>query len=283
MLIVKVLLCPHISDHDLFIGHLDKDECIRNITNNPIDSRNAYCSFNSDKQSIHKAILSKSPNAFDDMNVSVEMIRLWYLLFYPIYKICNPGPDFFYESGISSRYITVLVYSLIVGLVAFLFGFHLGIIVFPLVGLLSNYLVRHIDHEGLTSRWENYTEGRTFGRNIFHWIIYPFVMILWYLMDRDDVRRYKKDAVQTLANAIMVVVKRAHSLGDDDVPSFDKHCETWGRLYDWTPIFVYRMWRNEVKRLVRKKHRKRIIKEDTKETAAENVIANNESTPLIGV
>ena len=108
-------------------------------------------------------------------------------------------------------------------------------------------------------------------------------MILWYLMDRDDVRRYKKDAVQTLANAIMVVVKRAHSLGDDDVPSFDKHCETWGRLYDWTPIFVYRMWRNEVKRLVRKKHRKRIIKEDTKETAAENVIANNESTPLIGV
>ena len=71
---VTVQLCPYIDDHNLWEAHLDRDVCIRDI-NIPIDSMNAYCSFDPDKQSIHKAILSKSPNGFNDINVTpVEMI-----------------------------------------------------------------------------------------------------------------------------------------------------------------------------------------------------------------
>ena len=195
----------------------------------------------------------------------------------------TPGPDVFYEMfEITSRYITVNVYSLILGLVAFLFGLHLGIvIVLPIVGLFFNYLVRFIDLEGLTSTWENYTEGKTLGQDIFHLILYSLYIIVIY-WSGVYVRNDKRKAVKTLANAIVVVVKRAYSLGDDDVSSFEEHCETWPRLYNWAPIFVYRLWRNKIESFVKERDRNRIIK-GAKESAAENVIVNNESTPLIGV
>ena len=67
-------------------GALDKDVCIKNI-NKSIDSENAHCSWDSDRNAIHAAIKSLSSNGFDKLNKIVEMIRLAYLLEYPVRKI----------------------------------------------------------------------------------------------------------------------------------------------------------------------------------------------------
>ena len=282
-----VKLCPHIRDGDVLAGYLDSDVCIKYIENR-VDSISAYCSYDPDKQRILKAILSQSKDGFDEINASVERIRLWYLLYYPLYKINNPGPDWlYYRFDIPSRYITVFVYSLIIGLVAFLFGFHLGIIVLPLVGLFLDFLVRFIDHDGLTSRWKNYTEGRTLGRNIFHWILYSVLYVIMFVVVRPfvhlvvDTMEDERRAVETLARAIVVVVERAYSFGHDDLPKFQEHCDSWPRLYYWAPMFVYRMWRNKVKQLIRKSDRNGGSVKDAKETTAIQNETVNESTPLI--
>ena len=67
-------------------GELDQDVCIKNI-NKSIDSEKAHCSWDSDRNAIHAAIKSLSSNGFDELNKIVEMIRLAYLLEYPVRKI----------------------------------------------------------------------------------------------------------------------------------------------------------------------------------------------------
>ena len=83
---VKVLLSPHIADGAVRYGWLYKDVCISNI-DTAIDSERAICSWQPDKESIHAAIKSESPKGFEDINSSVEKIRLDYLLDYPVEKI----------------------------------------------------------------------------------------------------------------------------------------------------------------------------------------------------
>ena len=65
-----------------------------------------------------------------------------------------------------------------------------------------------------------------------------------------------------------MIVKRAHSLDDNEIPSYEDHCKNWSRLYDWAPVFVFCMWRGKVKRLIK----------DSK--SAENATVN-ESTHLL--
>ena len=83
---VKVTLCPTMWDGYVQNGALYEDVCIENI-NESIDSENAHCSWDSDRNAIHKAIKSLSSNGFDELNKIVEMIRLTYLLEYPVQKI----------------------------------------------------------------------------------------------------------------------------------------------------------------------------------------------------
>ena len=52
-----------------------------------MDSEKAHCSWDSDKILIHAAIKSNWPNGFNDINASVEKIRLQYLLDYPVCRI----------------------------------------------------------------------------------------------------------------------------------------------------------------------------------------------------
>ena len=79
-------LCPCIAEVHVKWGDLNKDVCIRNIKT-PVDSKSALCSNDSDKNDIHKAILSQSENGFELINAAVERIRLQYLLEYPFDKI----------------------------------------------------------------------------------------------------------------------------------------------------------------------------------------------------
>ena len=280
---VNVRLCPHIHDADLYLGDLERDICIANIKKS-VDSFNAFCSMDSDKENIHSAILSQSERGFEEINFSVERIRLDYLLDYPVHKIQNNCPDILYDSYYSkimtSRYITVIVYSLIMGMIAHSFGFHLDVIVLPLVGLSFDLLVRLIGNKGLTSRWENYTEGRTIGRGIFHLI---YFYMLWYphkyLRNGEFIRKCRREGVEKLAPAIMLMVDRVYSLGaDDDIPAFEDYCETWSRLYNWALLYVFYRWKKNVECLIKK--RNTTIKDAGDTTIVENM-TTNKSTPLV--
>ena len=77
-----VKLCPFIYKSPLRSGRLHEDVCIARI-NTLVDSKNVFCSNDSDKNDIHKAILSQSENGFELINAAVERIRLQYLLEYP--------------------------------------------------------------------------------------------------------------------------------------------------------------------------------------------------------
>ena len=68
------------------MGLLQYDVCITNI-NASIDSENALCSCEADRVAIHAAIKALSLTGFDDINKGVELIRLLYLLGYPVHKI----------------------------------------------------------------------------------------------------------------------------------------------------------------------------------------------------
>ena len=82
----KVRLCPHIRDSEIISGEIEYNDCIRNI-DSIVDSEKADCSWESDKKLINAAIKSNWTNGFNDINTSVEKIRLQYLLDYPVYRI----------------------------------------------------------------------------------------------------------------------------------------------------------------------------------------------------
>ena len=83
---VKVILCLHIEDIKRKRGEIELDICYRNIKK-IVNSKEAHCSWDPDKKSIHAAIKSQWPNGFEDINTSVEKIRLEYLLDYPFHEI----------------------------------------------------------------------------------------------------------------------------------------------------------------------------------------------------
>ena len=61
-------------------GKAREDICVKN-SRNAVDSENAFCSWEPDKVSIHKAIQKNpSQNGFDGIDKAVERIRLKYLL-----------------------------------------------------------------------------------------------------------------------------------------------------------------------------------------------------------
>ena len=61
-------------------GKAREDICVKN-SRNAVDSENAFCSWEPDKVSIHKAIQENpSENGFNGINKAVERIRLDYLL-----------------------------------------------------------------------------------------------------------------------------------------------------------------------------------------------------------
>ena len=82
----EVILCPYVHDNHVELGYLEFDVCIANI-NIPVNSRDAKCGLESDMIRIHAAILSKSQKAFEDIDASVEGIRLNKLLKYDFEKI----------------------------------------------------------------------------------------------------------------------------------------------------------------------------------------------------
>ena len=83
---VKVKFAPHIRDSDLETGYLESDVCIQNI-NTPVDSINAICRLEPDKEPIHADINSRFSNGFEEINAGVEKVRLEYLLENPVHKI----------------------------------------------------------------------------------------------------------------------------------------------------------------------------------------------------
>lgn len=78
---VNIKLSSIIHDINVKNGNLGRDDCIPNV-DNPVDSKNAVCTEERDKEAIHTAILSQSQNGFEEVNAIIEEIRLQYLLNY---------------------------------------------------------------------------------------------------------------------------------------------------------------------------------------------------------
>ena len=217
---VKVTLCPHVSDEYVTWGYLEYDVCINNIKNN-VDSENAFCSNESDKQAIHNAILQSSPNGFKTIDKIVETFRSDYALYYQVHKIIGRDRDLYW---LILRYITILVYPFIIGMmILYPFGFHLCPVMLPLIGLVLNLLVKFIDNEELTWRWKIYTEGKSFHQGYVRDILYRPISLIF----SNKCRESRKKADKDLADAIVVIVKRAHSLDDNEIPSYEDHCKYW--------------------------------------------------------
>ena len=84
---VRVDLCPHINPDDLYMGRTNRDICVAEAKE-PVVSRKARCSHpdnhvNDDKKAIRKQIKSTS-GEFDEVDRTVEIIRLKYLVNYPL-------------------------------------------------------------------------------------------------------------------------------------------------------------------------------------------------------
>ena len=258
---VQVKLCPHISDSDIEYALLDYDVCIANIKEK-VDSFAAHCSNKSDKDAIHRAI-QQSPYRFEIIDKIVETFRSDYALTYKVHKIIGLDHKLYF---FILRYITILLYPFIVGMVVYPFGFHLCLVVLPLIGLILDFLVKFTDNEELRGKWKTFTEGWTFGRYYVYGILYHPIALIFSNLCREQ----RKKAVKYLADAIVVIVKRVNSFDDDVLPSYEDHCKSWSRLYDWAPVTVFCMWRRDIKRLV----------EESKKSA-ENTTAVNESTHLL--
>ena len=129
----------------------------------------------------------------------------------------------------------------------------------PLLGLFFDILVKFIGNEALASKWI-----RLLGTIYVNWEYFVDSFKIWY---RDD----KRIDVEALVDAIIVMVERIYSIGDD-VTSFKDYCEsskTWSFVYEWAPIFVFQRWREKVERLIQQRD----------EMVAESVTVNA-STPL---
>ena len=104
----------------------------------------------SDKESIHKEILSQSERWFEKINSSVKRIRLDYLLDYPVHKIQSNAfiRDLHWSAdNWQINLIIALVLSLIICW-----------IVLPLVEFCLDLFVRLIHNQGLRDTWESLTE-----------------------------------------------------------------------------------------------------------------------------
>lgn len=103
---VKVRLCPYIHENTVKLGDLNNsawgDLCIVNIVTN-VDSEKAICSWEPDKEAIHSTIRLEFSNGFNEINKSVEKVRLQYLLEYPVDKITGFHVGFSAEDDHNSK------------------------------------------------------------------------------------------------------------------------------------------------------------------------------------
>jgi len=89
---VKVQLCPHINPDDLYMGRTYNDICVAQAKN-PVVSSEGRCGhpakpINNDEKVIRKEIESTS-GKFDEVDRTVERIRLEYLVNYPLQLGCG--------------------------------------------------------------------------------------------------------------------------------------------------------------------------------------------------
>lgn len=89
---VRVNLCPHINPDDLYMGRTDKDICVAEAKE-AVVSREARCGHpdnpvNDDEIAIRKEIESTF-GKFDEVDRTIEIIRLKYLVNYPLQLGCR--------------------------------------------------------------------------------------------------------------------------------------------------------------------------------------------------
>lgn len=146
---VKTILCPHIPESSKLFEALENDICIANV-DTAVDSMNALCWNETDNANIQN-IIKLSPGEFTGVNQRVEMVRLNYLLNYPMQNI--KGGELSAENEDNRMCITAFVITFIIGLMNLSISplnamlFMSGVILFFILHLSRKNLNEELDSE----------------------------------------------------------------------------------------------------------------------------------------
>ncbi len=313
---VPVELRPFISKDDERDGKLEKDACVSRL-GTAVDCASAYVSMKSDRRSIHEAITRDSANGFDTVNQAVEMIRLEYLLNYPIANIMGgkkwtDDKEFFYGGTLILillfLFLLILVFWwLAVDSMHFASGGILGIHSYlPIIGVLVLFVLRLFTTE---LELATFIMAFVFGiilvvlwhilaylaKSCFFWIgliifigfltTYTVPNRIQLLLDHGS-RENRKEAAASLSKAVETLYPRA--LGDANgriMISFDNFRESnvfRHILCNCFPLLMYRRWSTMIMRQKKRNNRnnREVVKSSTI-PAAPGIDNNNETTPLV--
>lgn len=146
---VKTILCPYIPESSELNEALENDICVANVET-AVDSMNALCWDKTNNASIQN-IIKLSPGEFIGVNQRVEMVRLNYLLNYPMQNI--KGGKLSAENEDHRMYITAFVITFIIGLMNLSISplngmlFISGVILFFILHCLRKNLNEELDSE----------------------------------------------------------------------------------------------------------------------------------------
>merc|ERR1740124_282734 len=245
---VPVQLCPFINDDQEKYGHLLDDVCIYNLEST-IDSESAYCSYIPDKECIHKEIKASS-GGFKAINNGVEMIRLNYLLDYPIQNTKRTSYTTESDEDFFKVFITFILYPLTIGLILF-FIYHcswwviLLSLAFGVVSCVITVMLINRDILSL-SRAEHIVD--CFGKDV--------IALYYHILNLKETNELRRDAIKILAEKITMMYTRMYDLDDADMPSFQDFSSSMSQVYYRAPITVFRLWKAYVKHRVGKKSKK---------------------------
>lgn len=292
---VRVQLLPFISEEDELHGKVENDICISKI-NTVVDSENAYVWSPDDRRSIHAAITKESANGFNVVNEAIELIRLEYLLNYPIGKIM--GGEKLSNDFSSSLFFRAFLLHLFVGslLIIPLWGF--GSVILFGAGSLFAYIpyrwsiaIGTIDLKYIASLLILYSfdfHHPTFGIGGITMAISMFTNVgraelntLQFLLD-NELLQGRKEAAKKLSKAAESLCLRIGN-GNHPIETFDNFCNSKDRhksLFNRFPLMMYKVWTKLIEKQLDEMKKSRL---ESINTVPDSVISESRETPLLMV
>ncbi len=287
----RVELRPFIGDDDERDGNMENDICVSKIST-VIDCKHAFCWDNYDKERIHEAITKEASDGFKDVNQAVELIRLEYLLKYPVRNIM--GGEKWSDMRLTfCTAILILVYATIVimpfwPLRGIIFAFGGGVA----IGILS--CIRMANEKwDLAEQWLLWMMllaipilaiAVLVASFYFHFSIFgigfctPITLLIAFIFINDDIDNFlligqrvvvtaiqiitdgearlkREKAADKLSKAVEAVYTRVGDTSSSEIVSFDTFCESnvlRRTLYGRFPLMAYYTWTRHVTRQLNK-------------------------------
>lgn len=280
----QVELRPFIGVYDEQDGKVQKDICVSNISTF-IDCKNAFCWNDNDRKSIHEAITKEAHDGFKDVNQAVELIRLEYLLNYPIENII--GGDRWSDQDIYEMICMAFLVQIYFSSMIIPFR-PVGGMQFVASGVMSCIYMAVVEKWNFPEQWIHLLMQLVipilalavtlyFHYGIFFGIgsITPIIVFMglrhMYENPEDDffsigqrtvinkiqilfdnkTMPNRKEAAAKLSKAVEAVYLRVGDIRSSEIVLFDSFCKSnksCSILYDRFPLMAYFMWTRHVTR-----------------------------------